>query len=90
MSQGIWHPNKVAWRCRRGLWELDVILQEFFDKNYHNLSSTEKSTFQWVLIQNDPYLQQLLVHRQQDTSLNAEQQKLIGKIIQLTNKASKP
>ncbi len=86
MSQVIWHPNKVSWRCRRGLWELDVILQKFFDNCYQHLSTSEKSTYQWLLLQNDPYLQQLLVYQYHDASLSREQQSLINKIIQDSEK----
>ncbi len=85
MSQdSIWEANKVAWRCRRGLWELDVILQNFYTQHYHSLSNKEKIDFQWLLLQTDPYLQKILVYKEEHREIEHDKCMLIKKIISKT------
>lgn len=48
--------HKVAWRCRRGMLELDIILQRFFEKQYSSLSDEDKNLFARLLEQDDPVL----------------------------------
>ena len=33
--------DRVRWRCRRGMLELDIILQRFVDKHYTQLNEAE-------------------------------------------------
>lgn len=53
--------RKVAWRCRRGMLELDIILQRFFEKQYLSLSDEDKNLFARLLEQEDPILFDWLV-----------------------------
>ena len=36
---------RIQWRCRRGLLELDLILQAFLERHYFSLSESEKDSF---------------------------------------------
>jgi len=33
--------DRVRWRCRRGMLELDIVLQRFVDKHYTQLNEAE-------------------------------------------------
>ena len=44
--------NKIKWQCRRGLRELDIILNGFVEFDYPNLSKQQKKEFQ-ILIDNE-------------------------------------
>jgi len=33
--------NRIKWKCRRGMRELDLLLREFSSKNLNDLSSNE-------------------------------------------------
>ncbi len=41
--------ERLRWRCRRGLLELDIILQRFLDKYYAQLDETQLKTFETLL-----------------------------------------
>lgn len=41
--------ERARWRCRRGLLELDVVLQRFMDTHYAQLSRTELLQFETLL-----------------------------------------
>ena len=41
--------ERARWRCRRGLLELDIVLQRFMDKYYAQLSETELQQFATLL-----------------------------------------
>lgn len=41
--------SKVQWRCRRGMRELDLLLQSFLAKRYDNLSEVERAAFDRLL-----------------------------------------
>lgn len=55
------NPNKVRWRCRRGVLELDVILHRFFDRHYMALPTTTQALFLELLSCEDPELLAWLV-----------------------------
>ena len=40
---------RVRWRCRRGMLELDIILQRFVDKHYIQLNECELQQFEVLL-----------------------------------------
>jgi antitoxin CptB len=48
--------NEVKWRCRRGLLELDIWLQHFFDQYYDQLAPSEQLLFQQLIHEEDPTL----------------------------------
>lgn len=46
--------GQLRWRCRRGMRELDVLLETFLKTRYENLSLTQKLDFQELLKIQDP------------------------------------
>lgn len=49
--------QKIRWRCaRRGMMEMDIILTEFFDREFLNLSASEQATFLRLIDEVDPVL----------------------------------
>ena len=41
--------RRLAWRCRRGLLELDIVLQQFVETQFHGLSESELIAFDGLL-----------------------------------------
>lgn len=50
------NPSRLAWACRRGMLELDVLLEKFLTKSYPGLSIEDKRLFVEFLQSNDPEL----------------------------------
>lgn len=48
--------KRLRWRCRRGLRELDLVLQPFFDQYYTTLAESEQAAFRRLLSLPDPTL----------------------------------
>lgn len=53
--------ERIRWRCRRGLLELDVILQRFVDRHYLQLDETGRKEFDALLDLADNDLWQKIV-----------------------------
>jgi len=53
--------NRIRWRCRRGMLELDFIFERFFNTHFAALSEEEKTAFETLLAQEDPLLFDWLV-----------------------------
>lgn len=47
---------KLKWACRRGMLELDVLLGQFLNTSYPDLSGEDKRLFVRLLDQSDPDL----------------------------------
>ena len=43
----------MLWRCRRGIREMDLLLQRFVESRYNSLTETEKLAFAELLEQPD-------------------------------------
>jgi antitoxin CptB len=41
--------ERLRWRCRRGLLELDVVLKNFLDQGYSSLTPAELEAFDKIL-----------------------------------------
>lgn len=54
---------RLRWRCRRGMRELDALLQNFVDDSLPTLTSEEISGFEQILDLPDPTLHAYLVGR---------------------------
>ena len=52
--------NRLRWRSRRGMLELDLLLLPFFDEVFHELSEHKQQVFIRLLEQDDPDLHQWL------------------------------
>ncbi|MBL4661526.1 MAG: succinate dehydrogenase assembly factor 2 [Alcanivoracaceae bacterium] len=60
----------LQWRCRRGTKELDVVLTQFLDNNYEQLSAAELMIFDELLSTQDTQLWYWISGQQQvDSSL---------------------
>lgn len=44
---------RAKWRCRRGLLELDLLLQRFVDQHYAELNDAEREWFNELLTYSD-------------------------------------
>ena len=61
--------SKLRWRCRRGMRELDRILERFVDNEYAELGTAEKHLFAEILEFPDPDLQAYLLGKAEPTDL---------------------
>ena len=51
------------WQCRRGLWELDIILLPFVEKEFTNLNKQDQLLFQQLLKYEDIELFDIFVNK---------------------------
>lgn len=47
---------RLKWSCRRGMLELDLILNSFLEKGFNSLSTQQMSSFKSLLTHTDPEL----------------------------------
>ncbi len=57
--------SKLAWRCRRGTLELDLMLERFLAREYDDVAYSEKMAFDRLLDLEDPELLNYLMGREQ-------------------------
>ena len=55
--------ERVRWRCRRGLLELDLVLQQFVDEHYASLGEAELRQFEALLDLSDNDLWDMIALR---------------------------
>lgn len=55
--------DRLYWHCRRGMLELDLLLQRFLDAHYDSILDVEKRTFAALLDYPDAVLFDLLMGR---------------------------
>jgi len=70
--------ERLRWRCRRGLLELDLVLGRFVEQDYVELDEMQKGTFNVLLDMPDTVLWDMIAGRQQ--AMEGEQQALLEKI----------
>lgn len=70
--------ERVRWRSRRGLLELDIVLGRFIEKEYAQLDEAGQRVFEELLDTPDNPLWDMIAGRQQATP--GEQQALLEKI----------
>ena len=56
-------PTRIYWRCRRGMAELDDMLQGFLDMDYLRLNAQERIIFEQLLTYSDTHLLEYLMGR---------------------------
>lgn len=56
--------ERVRWRCRRGLLELDIVLERFVGKHYLQLNEPELQAFEALLDMPDNPLWDMIAGRQ--------------------------
>ena len=57
--------ERARWRCRRGLLELDILLERFMDEHYATLGKNELRQFEMLLDIPDNDLWDMIMQRQQ-------------------------
>ena len=65
--------ERARWRCRRGLLELDIVLQRFMDQYYTQLDESGLEQFERLLALPDNDLWELITARQVTTDDNLQQ-----------------
>jgi antitoxin CptB len=70
--------SELKWRCRRGMLELDILLNSYLDKNYNTMSQQQGVLFSEVLDYPDQVLFDLLLGNMQ--SSDARVNKLVSEI----------
>lgn len=55
--------SRLAWQCRRGMKELDCLLQSFLDTGFERLAPEERRAFDVLLAYPDPVLIDYLMGR---------------------------
>jgi antitoxin CptB len=68
--------ERMRWRCRRGLLELDIVLGHFVARHYASLSPEALQCFNTLLDYPDSELWELIVGKQH--SKRAEEQALLA------------
>lgn len=56
--------ERARWRCRRGMLELDIVLQRFMDRHYRQLDEAGLQQFERLLALPDNDLWDLICARQ--------------------------
>lgn len=72
------HPE-LRWRCRRGMRELDILLEDYLNKQYERASLGEQRAFKMLLELTDPQLYGYLLGKQVPTEKPL--QKVVNRII---------
>ena len=57
--------NRIRWRCRRGLLELDLVLSRFLGRHFANLPPSQRAAFKLLLDRSDTELWDLVSGRLQ-------------------------
>ena len=70
--------NRIRWQCRRGMLELDLLLNDFFDSTYSGLNTSERSAFAVLLSYPDQTVQRWLLG--EDTEINEDVREIISMI----------
>ena len=60
---GVTHQHRLYWRCRRGMLELDTLLQTFLRKDFDTLTQQEINAFTTLLDTPDALLLEYLMGR---------------------------
>ena len=72
--------KKILWQCRRGLWELDVILIPFVENNFSSMEEEEIDKFRKLLAYEDIEIFDILVNKKpfEDKDLNPIVSKILN------------
>jgi antitoxin CptB len=55
------HQARIRWRCRRGMLELDIVLQRFMDTHYTQLDEYQRELFEILLTYPDHDLWNMII-----------------------------
>ncbi|UCB54634.1 MAG: succinate dehydrogenase assembly factor 2 [Thiotrichales bacterium] len=62
--------SELKWRCRRGMLELDILLNSYLDENYRTMSADQGAVFNEILDYPDQVLFDLLLGNMQSSDDN--------------------
>lgn len=71
--------RKIKWKCRRGMLELDILLERFYKNQFQILTAEEKKIFNRLLDEPDPLLYNWLLGHEIPSS--PQFQSLVNKIV---------
>ncbi|UJF23906.1 succinate dehydrogenase assembly factor 2 [Suttonella sp. R2A3] len=57
---------KIKWLCRRGMKELDLLVDDYYQHDYPQATASEQAAFERLLEYQDPLIVDLLFDRCQD------------------------
>jgi antitoxin CptB len=60
--------DRIRWRCRRGLLELDLILTQFLDQRFDSLTEHQKQQFVQLIDNSDNDLWDLISNKKSSTN----------------------
>ncbi|MDA0272591.1 MAG: succinate dehydrogenase assembly factor 2 [Proteobacteria bacterium] len=74
--------NRLRWRSRRGMLELDLLLLPFYDEVFADLDSSEQQAFIKLLEQEDPDLLQWFARQgeSEDPALQSLVEKILDRV----------
>ncbi len=72
---------RIRWHCRRGMRELDVLLEGYLEHHYDAAIPSQQAAFERLLEMQDPVILRLLLGR--DVPVDAELEKVVGTIRRL-------
>ena len=64
--------SRLRWLCRRGMKELDVVMEGYLEHHYASASSTQQGYFKALLEMPDPDLYDLLLGRSTTSDVELE------------------
>lgn len=75
------HRSRLKWHCRRGMRELDVLLERYLERDYKDASPVQKAAFETLLSLQDPEILALLTGRtvSEDGGVRDVVQRLLAK-----------
>ena len=72
--------NRLRWRSRRGMLELDLLLLPWFDEVFRQASDQDQQAFMLLLDQEDPEMHEWFSQRQEPE--NPELKRLVNIILE--------
>lgn len=74
--------NRMRWAARRGMLELDLVLEPFVQGRYEDLDETDRARFQELMLCEDQDLFAWFMRRQQPE--DGELRAIVSKILEFT------
>lgn len=65
LPAGMRETERIRWRCRRGMLELDLVLQRFLERRLHLLDPSELAALDTLLMYPDNDLFELVMGRRE-------------------------
>ena len=70
---------RLKWLCRRGMKELDVLLERYLERDYPQAGDAERAAFRELLECQDPVLWDYVMER--DQPQDEEMRHVVGKLV---------